>query len=168
MSTFEDSFGWLTNWSVYATVAYLFFSIQASNSINSSLHIENKAMANLFGSIALNLDIIIFSATFFLHPFIWYLWGWTTLMDIFWQVNTVAKHQIPMMCAAINFFILSDSVIYFTDVWAVLLVYVSYLIFSNILYRNTGFFVYYTNWGNDLWWTTPISFSFLGFLTIML
>ena len=149
--------GWLTNWSIWITAAQILFSIHASGYLyeilgyDTRLSTQLKAVTNVLSTLSLNLDLGIFLISWtILHPYIWFAWPWNTPVDVFWQLNSLIKHTVPFISIMINVFILSDSVIYFTDSWVIMLLGPVFLLFNYLLYRKTGFVAYYMNWDDPM------------------
>ena len=73
----SNSLGYFSNWAVYITFVYLVFAIQSNWFGDDS--INNKALANLFGDLAIGINTITFSVSWtYIHPMLWLQLGWDT------------------------------------------------------------------------------------------
>ena len=52
-------------------------------------------------------------------------------------------HTFPFLFSAINLLVLSDAVVYYSDVWVILVVAVGYLPLTYLFTKRTGLMLYY-------------------------
>ena len=74
-------------------------------------------------------------------------------------------HTFPFVFCAINLLLLSDAVVYYSDVWLILVVAVAYLPLTYLFTKRTGLLVYYfLTWqdGDVISFWFPIAAVFTG------
>lgn len=138
----------LSIWGVYITAAYSIFSINANNYQDGDSLINTKALAILFGPMALIVDSIVtlISWTAVL-PMFWRKYGWGTPELVFFQVYNIFIHLTPIFCATVSFLFLQDAPAYLSNSWSIIFVTVAYVSVNYYMYDEFGIIVYnFMNW----------------------
>lgn len=121
----------LTHWGLHITNISLALSLYASYHIDHSkyMDINYKALANVANAVAQTMNIIVtLCAWTLILPVLWTKENaWSTISDIIGQLNNIFIHSFPLISSTVNIFVLSDSIIYMTDFWAVFLFGFSYM-----------------------------------------
>ena len=67
---------------------------------------------------------------------------------------------VPIISALFNLFVLSDTVVYLSDLWAPPIVFHSYIIMTLILYMHTDFVFANLPWNNVERWYDVVGYIF--------
>ena len=77
-------------------------------------------------------------------------------------------HTVPQVCAAINFWLLTDDTAYISDSWVIIVVECLYMVNSYFFYHSMGWIMYanldYSN--PELYWMIVISLLLLPVFAI--
>ena len=118
-----------------------------------------KAIANILGTLSLNLNINISIITWFiLQPLAWYELGWSTAANIEFHIANMVLHSIPLLTTLVQVFLLQDVPLYFSDSWILAIFPTIYLFYNYGLYHYTGKVLYptYMNWKDPSSYWQPI------------
>ena len=84
-------------------------------------------------------------------PWVWVYGGWSTFEEVYWQLDLIGQHIVPLILSTINLYLLSDTAILFTDIWVIPVVSFAYLGLNYVLTKYSGypsyFFLTWDNWG---------------------
>lgn len=82
--------------------------------------------------------------------------NYKSFISVYWLFRAVLIHTVPLLVSTINQYLLTDSVIYLTDIWIVPLVAYTYLLVQYCYVALTGEVVYT---GQDWDWSHPITWA---------
>lgn len=128
----ESVFKYLSYWAVWITILALIFSNNAGQwpYPSDKTAIDYKILANLFNTTAMNTNqwVLLLSFTIIMPSELMNPENYKSFTSVYWLFRAVLIHTVPLVVSTINSYILTDSVIYLTDIWIVPLVAYTYLL----------------------------------------
>lgn len=90
--------------------------------------VDYKALANISNGLALSTNIIVvLNTVIMIYPTRWWVPGaWDTPYDLYKEISFIFVHSYPLIASTINMFFLSDTIIYMSDVWYVIVFGIAY------------------------------------------
>lgn len=121
--------------------------------------IDYKAIANIFNTVSQSTNIVVTVASWiFIMPLIFEGKGKSNSWA--YKVDMSLIHSLPLMFTTINLFILSDTTIYYSDLWIVCLFMGKYLHRTYIYTMITGEHIYpFLTWEEDDDYSTYFSIA---------
>lgn len=68
--------------------------------------------------------------------------GWVTFDEVKTLGGSMIEHSVPLLISTLNFYLLTDSIVYISDLWVVLIFSVFYLLVAYIWTIQTGKVIY--------------------------
>ena len=68
--------------------------------------------------------------------------AWSTPRKAYDLLYSMASHSLPLLTSTTNYILLSNTIGYYSDVWMTIIMAFSYLTFSYIWTKNTGYTIY--------------------------
>ena len=102
--------------------------------------IDYKIFANILNEIALTVNFIVTVISWVL------IMPWILMSEensIYVKIDQSLLHSLPFLFSLINIFVLSDTVVYYSDTWAIMLVAACYLTGTYYFTKKSGLLVYY-------------------------
>ena len=146
--SFGKNFVWLSLLAVQFTEYSLLTSIYAGKyTYGVDSLIDYKALATLLNtaSQSINLTVTLVSWVFIMP------WVYTDEKNtLYYKIDSTLIHSLPLLFTTINIFMLSDTTLYFSDSWVILVVAVLYLSLTYYYTKKSGEYVYYfLTWEED-------------------
>ena len=119
-------------WGVHITNLSIYMSIQASHftSGRELAGFPTKAVANLLMGIAetINVIVTVVSYVIIIPATVKQSNAWDTPEHIFDTIfNKILVHTLPIIFSTVNLFMLTDTIMYYTDLWFVPLMTAAYM-----------------------------------------
>ena len=139
--SFGKNFVWLTLLAVQFTEYSLFTSIYAGKyTYGVDSLIDYKALATILNTSAQTMNLIVTVVSWILiMP-----WVYTSEENtLIFKIDQTFIHSLPLLFSTINIFILSDTTIYYSDSWVIIVVAFLYLSLTYVYTKTLGEKVYY-------------------------
>ena len=90
--------------------------------------------------------------------------NWKDYESMYWLFRNVLIHTVPLTVSSINMYLLTDTIVYISDIWLVSLICYSYLIIQYYYVFITGVIVYE---GEDWDWTNYKTWASITILPLI-